>query len=156
MDELEELPDQIARALDRLDARAERRAGRVDAERVAARVVARLRAEPDVATLSVLGRRFALRAMVRVAASVAILATGGVVAVKLLRHAPEPKQGWLPVVDARAARVLTASRADSLIRAVDQVRVLNGPVPVSSASVEELNAQELRALLQAMQSEEGT
>ncbi len=150
MDELEDLPNELARALDRLDARAERRAARLDAERVSAAVLKRLREEPEVAV----HRRFGAPALVRVAAGLAIVVTAGAVGARLLHHqSPE----WLPVVDARTARTLAGTRADSLLKAVDHIQVLNAAVPVTSASVEELNTQQLRALLQAMQSsEEGT
>ena len=158
MDELEDLPKEIAQALGLLDARAERRAAHVDAERVSAGVLRRLREEPEAASLSVLGRRFGLGGMVRVAAGLAILVVAGVVGARLLHEREAPSHtGWLPVVDAHAARALTTAGADSLIRAVDHIQVLNGSAPSTSASVEELNGQELRALLQAMQtSEEGT
>ncbi len=156
MDELEKLPDEIARALGRLDARAGQRAARIDPERVSAAVTRRLREQPDVSVLSSLGRRYGLVNMVRVAAALAILVTAGVVGTRLLER-PAAGAKWLPVVDVRAARVLSTARADSLIRAADHIQPLNASVAGSSASVEELNTQELRALLQAMQSsEEGT
>lgn len=152
MDELEDLPKELARALDRLDARAERRAAGVDAERVSAGVLRRLREEPEVGV----GRRFGAGTLVRVAAGLVLVVTAGVVGARLVHHEGGAR-GWLPVVDARAARVLTTARADSLIKAADHIQVLNAAVSGASASVEELNTQQLRALLQAMQSsQEGT
>lgn len=140
--------DELNEALKALEARAGRRAAKVNAERVAARVVERLRTEPAVERPTWGGGR-----MLRVAAMAAVVITGGALATTLLRG-PEPAASLgacaLPVCPTE----LTAAQSDSLLRSLDEVRALNGAARSSSPSVEELNEDQLRALLQAMQSSE--
>jgi len=157
----DELPAELQRALEALEARASRSAARIVAERVAARVLARLRdAEAGVAPLG--WRAGRMRRLVQVAASVAFVALAGVVGVKLAGPRAQPTVTAVRLSlpwpsGARASGALTPSQSDSLYKAVDEVRVLNAPMPLTSASVEELSTQELRALLDSMQvSEEGT
>jgi hypothetical protein len=148
---MDELSKELKRALETLDARAARRAGRVDVERVAARVAERLRTEPEAAVPAPRVPR-----AVRVAAAVALLITGGVLAGTLLdgpagggaaRAGWAPDRGWLDS--------LTPEQADTLLETLSEVRLLNVVAAPSSGNVEELSAEELRALLQAMESSEG-
>jgi len=149
MNREEDLPPALRTALESLQARAERAARKVQVERVATHVLRRLADEPAAPTLWGMGAGRALR----VAATVALLVTGGTLAATLLRN------GAAPAPDTACAmpsclRGLTAAQSDSLLRTLDEVRVLNGAPRSSSALVEDLDAQELRALLQAMQNTE--
>ena len=80
---MNELPEDLSRAFDALDARAARRAARVDPSRVAARVLARLRTKeaPSHRVLS-FGYRLAASGyrLAAVAAMLAVLVIGGSVA----------------------------------------------------------------------------
>lgn len=148
---MNELPPRLKQALDALAARSARHAAKVNADRVAARVLERLRTEPVAARPGTVRLGLPRRALFAVAAAMAIVLAG---ALYLARSAPPA-----PVTaDACALPAcptgLTAAQSDTLLEALEQVRALNGTPLVSSASVEELNEEQLRALLQAMQSSE--
>ncbi|MGD0483656.1 MAG: hypothetical protein ABSB58_03265, partial [Gemmatimonadales bacterium] len=84
---MSELPDDLERALRDLDAMAARRAERVDAERVAARVTARLRSEP-VRGARVVARTWALPLSPRwvgLAAAAVVVVLAGTMARSILQ-----------------------------------------------------------------------
>lgn len=146
MDDELKRDDELRRALDALDARAAKSAARVNVERVSARVLERLRSEPAATP-----GRWLPRAL-RVAAAVALLVIGGVVAGVVTRgERAGAVSHWLPLLPDS----LSQAQADSLIEAIDEVRAVNVTTGAASGSVEELSEQELRALLQAMQTSEG-
>ncbi len=149
MNREDDLPPALAQALASLEARAEGAARRVQVEHVATTVLRRLADEPTAPAVWALGAGRALR----VAAAVALLVMGSTLTMMLLR--PDAA----PVSDTACAmpsclRGLTAAQSDSLLRTLEDVRVLNGVPRSSSALVEDLDAQALRALLQAMQNTE--
>lgn len=156
MDHLSELPGPIARALEALDAEAARRAARLDVERTAARVLARLRAEPEAEMHPAL-RLWAAPWSLRVAAAVGVLVVAAAVATVSLRPGGGAGSGKLSLpVAVQGVDSLGQTETDALLRAVDEIRPLNAAAPEPSiVSVEDLSEQELRALLVAMQSSEG-
>ena len=155
MDPMSELPPALAKALEDLDAKARRSASGVDVERVAARVLARLNAEPEIpATL--MGRVFSAPRALRVAAAAALVIVGGTVTLMGLRGRGQAVSAAIgyPVSGVDS---LDESQAEAVLDAVDGLLPVNASVPRTSAavSVDDLSEQELRALLQAMQSKEG-
>ena len=144
MDDVNEVPQELREALDALEARASRAAARVDAERVAARVLARLRTEP---VTDVPARRWTWRAL-RVAAAVVVLVGAGL----MLRHnsaRPPADVGLaLPLV----SDSLNSDQAEATLQAVGQVRASDTTTTSGTVLVDDLTESELRALLQAMQS----
>jgi hypothetical protein len=142
------MDDELKRALEALEARAERSAVRVDVERVAARVLERLRTEPVAAPVRSLAKSL------RVAAAVVLLAGAGATAVLLSGRGPEGAVARL-VLPTTLGDSLSPEQADSLLRSIEEVRTLNVAADPSSGSVEELTEQELRALLEAMQASPG-
>lgn len=142
------MDDELKRALDALDAKAGRSAAKVDVERVAARVLERLRTEPVAAP------RGTLANALRVAAAVALLIGAGATAVVLNTRGPEGTVARL-VLPTTIGDSLSAEQADSLLQSIEDVRTLNVAADPSSGSVEELTEQELRALLEAMQASPG-
>lgn len=157
MDPVNELPSEIAQALSALEAEASRRAARLDVERVAARVVARLRQAPE-GRLTFLVRMMTVPGLLRVAAAALVIVAAGTVTTVMVRHGTVPVAATLPLPEP-VADSLDRTQAEALLRAVDELRAVNAVTPhgTSAVTVEDLSEQELRALLQAMQSsEEGT
>jgi len=140
---MNELPDDLAKALDALDARAARAAARVDAGRVSARVLERLRTEPEVAAPRRTWR------ILRVAAALAVLVTSGVLVRTITNDAP----AGVVILPVEMPESLSAGQAEAVLEAVAAVRSDTGIVTTAVVSVEDLNEAELRALLQAMQSD---
>lgn len=151
----DKLPDHIAEALRALDRDASRRAEAVDANRVAARVLQRLKDEP----VRVLRPRRVTMGGLRIAAAVAILVIGGAVTQRLVfqdrgAHAlpvlPPPQAGTNPILD--------ASTQAAMLDAVDEARSARDSVasPPSSITVDDLNEQELQTLLNSMEQDGGT
>jgi hypothetical protein len=153
----DELPDNLARTLKVLEADAARAAARLDATRVAAGVLDRLRAEPVVTEAP--ARRWHGGAL-RIAAAAVVLVIGGMVAQRL---------GFTPVGGGRELAGLPMSvsadsmderEATELLNAVEQV----GAAPAGAAdtaatanravSVDDLSEAELRTLLRIMESSE--
>ena len=150
----DKLPDHIAEALQALDRDATRRAEAVDAQRVAARVLQRLKDEP----VRVLHPRRVTMGGLRIAAVLAILVIGGVVTKRLVFHdlaahalavLPPPVPGTSPILD--------ATTQAAMLQAVDEARTAKDSVaaPVSSITVDDLNVQELQALLNSMDEQGG-
>jgi hypothetical protein len=154
--ESNELPGDLGRALHALDAEAARRAGRVDADAVAAKVLARLREEPE--RVSVVRRlRWAVPAApgwLRVTAAAAMVV---VVAGSVVRKVVRPGVGRTVAVPVVAVMLdsLNAKQLESLLQVTAEVRpVATGVEPVSG-SWDDLSESQLRAVLQAVQQVQG-
>jgi len=143
MDGVNELPDDLAKALAALDARAADAAARVDAERVAERVLGRLRTEPVVA------RPHRTWTAMRIAAAIAVLVTGGVVAKVALDGGRSAVVATLPVdVPESVSTQQAAAVLDAVAASADSAVVFS-----ASVTVDDLSEAELRTLLQVMQSD---
>jgi hypothetical protein len=155
---MNELPEDLERALRNLDALAARRAEGVDAGRVAARVTARLRAEP------VRGARFATRTWalplsqrwVGLAAAALVVVLAGTVARGILW----PSGGAIvpvPVI-AQGIDSLDVQGLERLLRVAGEVRPSTAePVRTSvSGTWDDLSEAQLRAVLQAVQQSKET
>lgn len=152
MDPMNELPVGLSKALEELDAKAQQSAARVDAERVASRVLARLNQEPET-NVTLLGRVLAAPRSLRVAAAAALVIVAGTVTMLGVRSAGHSARGGIAVSGVDS---LDRREAEAVLQAVDGIRPVNASVPRASAlSVDDLSEQELRALLRAMQSKEG-
>jgi hypothetical protein len=152
-----ELPDGLERALRALDAEATRRAGRVDAEVVAARVLARLRADAEPAGLPrVLPGRWAVPSLpgwARVTAAAAmVVVVAGSVLLKVI--GPGAQAVPVPVV-AVSLDSLNATQLESLLRVTAEVRPVAAAAGLVSGSWEDLTETQLRAVLQAVQQVQG-
>jgi len=158
MDPMTELPDDIARALAVLAARAARRAAAVDPERVAERVVARLKDEPAAAE-SPERRWLSAPRSLRVAAAVTLFVVAGTTTLVMVRGGSPPVAAPAAValpVAIQGADSLSQSEQEAVLKALEGVRTVNGAAPrPSTVLVEDLSETELRALLQAMQASEG-
>lgn len=155
MDQMSDLPPGMAKALEDLDARAGRAAARVDVERVAGRVLSRLSAEPEVPG-TLLGRVLAAPRAWRVAAAAALVIAGGTVTWLGLRHDAPPTMAATVGLPIAGVDSLDRQQAESMLRVVNGIQPVNAAVPRASAvTMDDLSEQELRALLQAMQSREG-
>jgi hypothetical protein len=152
-----ELPEELARALRSLEGRAARRAEAVSAERVTVRVLARLRAEPAGDAGGITGAWWARRRWVGLAAAALLVVFAGTVAV---RHLGTRAVGPVSVpVLARGLDSLDATGLESVLRVTDEVRPqVTGVVEVAgSGNWDDLSEEQLRAVLQAVQqSAEGT
>lgn len=154
MDPVNELPVGMAKALEELDAKAQRAAARVDVERVAARVLARLAAEPET-PVTLMGRVLGAPRSWRVAAAAALVIVGGTVTALGLGTG-KPAVATVITLPVSGVDSLNQSEAEAVLRVVGGIQSVNATVPRASAvSVDDLSEQELRALLQAMQSKEG-
>lgn len=154
----DELPEDMARALRALDADATRRAGRVDADAVASRVLARLREEAEPASLPrVLPGRWAWSSApgwMRVAAAAAmIVVVAGSLVLGVFRSG-EGRAWAMPVV-AVALDSLNANQLEALLRVTADVRPVATAVAPASGSWDELSESQLRAVLQAVQQVQG-
>lgn len=145
-----ELPDRMIRALEAAEAEAALRAAMVDTDRVASRVLQRLAAQP--AETARLARWLAVPRLVAVAATVVVLAVAAGVAVRRVGGGPGRAALALPV-PGDVSDSLIANHAEALLQVVDSVRPRGTVGPVTAISLDDLNEQELRALLQAMQSD---
>jgi hypothetical protein len=147
----EELPRGIRVALEALEARTAKRAAAVDVERVAARVVERLRREGAQAPRPVWWVR---PAALRFAAAVVVLATAGVLVSRIPSRAPATGrlEVGIAVMDSLNSRQLEAV----LEAATELSPVADSAVPVSaSASLEDLSEQQLETLLASLSGAEG-
>lgn len=153
---MSELPREIEAAFEALDARAAMRAERVSPERIASRVLARLAAEPHSA-----GRPWAWTwawsapLSLRVAAAAVVVVLAGTIATVSLREGSTPRSVALPLA-VQGVDSLSQQEAEAVLKVVDALRPVNGGGVVSSAlSLDRMSEEQLRALLQAMQSSEG-
>ena len=139
-----ELPEKLEAAVRSLDARAAAQAARVSPERVAAKVLERLRREGMVETPV-----WWLRpAVLRVAAAAVLVVAAGWTATVVRQHAAQTAVR-LPVtipVDS-----LSTGQLESVLKAVDQVRSHNfGPVAASNGSLDSLSEQQLQQVLASL------
>jgi hypothetical protein len=156
LNESDELREPLAGALKALDERATRRAAAVDAARVAAHVLQRLREEPVIVMRP---RPWNLTAL-RVAAAVAVLVIGGAVAQRLLVGPRGSGMAMgLPVVTSAEGLVVDstdATQETALLAAVDDARAAaHGALPATTVLVEDLTEQELQTLLSTMENRDG-
>jgi hypothetical protein len=122
---------------------------------VAARVLERLRAEeaPARRVLSIGSRLSAIgyRLPILAAAAVAVLVVAG----SLGRRGASPASTAVPVA-LQALDSLSQTQLESVLQVAGQVRpVVTESYTSSGTSLEDLNEQQLRALLQAVQRSEG-
>jgi hypothetical protein len=144
MNDLNDLPDDLAKALEALDARAARAASRVDAGRVEARLLERLRTEPEIAA------PWQPLRVLRIAAALAVLVVSGALVRMMVVDGRPPVVAALPV---EVPESLSAGQVEAVLDAVAAVRADTSAIAATVVSVEDLNEAELRALLQAMQSD---
>jgi hypothetical protein len=143
----DKLPPGLAKPLDALDRAAGKAAASVDSGRVAARVLQRLQDEPKVI---VLRPRPRVAGAMRIAAALALLVTGGLVARRLVDR--QPAAATLPLTLDVAS--LDSAQRTALLDAVEQVRTgTTDSLAPATVLVEDLNAQELEQLLQTMDEE---
>jgi len=152
---MNELPDDLERALRDLDAQAARRASRVDPERVAAHVMARLRAEPARVVARPWGLPVSAR-WVGMAAAAAIVVLAGTMARSILW--PGGAVGVAVPVLAQGIDSLDVQGLERLLQVAGEVRPSTAePVQVSvSGTWDDLSEEQLRAVLQAVQQSEET
>jgi hypothetical protein len=147
-----ELPREIEVALKALDAKAAERATRVDPDRVAARVLERLRHE---------GEAEARRAWwmappaLRVAAAIVLLVAAGAAVKTMVDRSQQPTAIRLPVA-IPAMDSLNTGQLEAVLRAAGEVRAANfAPVPASNSALDNLSEQELQKVLASLGDAEG-
>ena len=148
MDDLNELPDNVARALKALEADADRAAARVNTGRVADGVLKQLR-QPEVVEA-----RHPSRGWLRVAAVLVVL-LGAAGLVRRLVDVPDNTvaAAGLPI----QADSLAPTEAQALLGAIDSLNILPAESSITSrVSLDDLSETELQALLQSMETSEGT
>jgi hypothetical protein len=139
----DELDGNLARALDALEVRAQRAAGKVDAELVAAAVLKRLRTG-DVEPVA---RPLWQLTLVRAAAVLVLMAASALAVARFV--SPPGSADALPV--AMQAAEFSAGDFDSMMTAVEEARSASRAGAVTtSVTVYDLNEQELVALLTAL------
>lgn len=146
----DELPRQIEAAFQALDARAAGQAARVNADRVAARVLERLRRE------GVEPRRawWMRPAALRVAAGLVILMAAGATVSRVLDHTSTAAIR-LPVA-IPAMDSLNTGQLEAVLRAAGEVRASNfESVSASNEALDGLSEQELQKLLASLDDAEG-
>lgn len=150
MDAMNELPDDLAKALKALDERAAKRARSVDPGRVSRTVLERLRVEPAPAERPMWVRHW--RAMALAAAAVVVLAVLSVAVLRTqgARSGAAVAATALPLeLDTQA---LAEGQAQALLQALEEVPAAGATYGEPSlGSVEELNEQELQTLLRDME-----
>lgn len=147
MDEnLNELPDRIGEALERLDQDAARRAKSVDSQRVADAVLKRLRDEPQV---TVLHPRRRMAVGLRMAAALAVLVIGGVLGRQFVRGPALVTSIPVSVPDSVLA---DSTQRAAVMRAIDEARTAPDSMHATMVLVEDLNETELQTLLATMES----
>jgi hypothetical protein len=159
---MNELPEDLERAFRTLDAQAAMRAERVDPERVAARVLERLRTEeapaPRVLSLSPGSRLhasfFRLPAFALAAAAVVLLLAGTTIT-GLLRRDIATGSIAVPVV-AQGLDSLNQQQLETVLRVAGDVQPLAVQSFESPAGMwDDLSESQLRAVLQAVQQVQG-
>jgi hypothetical protein len=142
----DELPGRLAAALRELDSRAAERSARVSPDRVAARVVERLRREGTRERPRIW---FMRPAVLRVAAAIVLVVAAGW-AVSVTRVSPPQTATRLPVV-IPAMDSLTTGQLESVLEAAGQVRAANfGPVVPSNGSLDSLSEKQLQQVLASL------
>lgn len=147
----EEMPRGMRDALEVLEARTARRASTVDVERVAARVLERLRRGGAQEPRRVWWVR---PAALRVAAAVVVVAAAGYLVSRLPSRGPV--SAGLPVGIA-AMDSLSSGQLEAVLEAATEVSpVADTALPVSStASLDDLSEQQLETLLASLNGAEG-
>lgn len=149
----DELPREIETALKALDARATEQAARVDVERVAARVLERLRHGDAAPSRRILWMSpVALRA----AAAVVVLVAGGALVTLTMERPQQSASVKLPVT-IPAADSLNSGQLEAVLKAAGEVRpVVDTAAPVlSSGSLDDLSEPQLETLLASLKGAEG-
>ncbi len=150
----DELPKDLRAALDALEARAAAAAERVDVAAVEVRVLERLRTEPATAAAPV--RAGLPRPLLRLAAMLALLLVGAATATLMLDRGREGRDAemagaTLPFITLDAFDTAQARAALAVVDRFERADTL--AVVRSTVTVDDLNEQELRALLQALETE---
>lgn len=157
---MNELPEDLERAWRVLDARAARRAHRVDPERVASRVRERLASEPALKERVFASPmwqvvRDAPRWAMLAAAAVVVLTVGTVAGGTLLRSGGGERTLVFPVV-AQALEKLNTEQLETVLQVAGEVKPLAAePRQAAAAPWDNLSEEQLRAVLQAVQQVEG-
>jgi len=148
----DEMPRGIRVALEALEARTAKRAAAVDPERVAARVLERLRREGDEAPRQVWWFR---PAALRFAAAVVVLAAAGLVVSRIPSRGPGSAGGL--AVGISAMDSLSSRQLEAVLEAAAEVSpVADSVLPASSAaSLDDLSEQQLETLLASLSGAEG-
>ena len=157
---MNELPEDLERAFRTLDAQAAMRAERLDPERVAARVIERLRTDeapaPRVLSLSPGFRlsAFGFRAFALAAAALVLLLAGTTIT-GLLRRDVTTGSIAVPVV-AQGLDSLNQQQLETVLRVAGDVQPLAVQSFGSPAGMwDDLSETQLRAVLQAVQQVQG-
>ena len=142
----EELPGRLAEAMRALDARAAQRAARVSPDRVAARVLERLKRE---GALEAPRLWFVRPAALRVAAAAVLVIAAGWTATTLLRPRPAPAavrlQASIPMDS------LSPGQLEAVLKAAGTVRAANfGPPAPSNGSLDSLSERQLQQVLASL------
>jgi hypothetical protein len=147
----DETPRGIRVALEALEARIARRAAAVDVERVAARVLERLRREGGEAPRQVWWVR---PAALRFAAAVVVLAAGGLVVSRIPSRGPVSARLSVGI---SAMDSLSSGQLEAVLEAATEVSpVADTALPASStASLDDLTEQQLETLLASLNGAEG-
>jgi hypothetical protein len=149
----DELPRRLEAAVKALDVRVAERAGQVDVERVAARVLDRLRRGEAARPRRILWMSpIALRA----AAAVVVLAAAGVVVNLTIDHRRPTASLRLPVA-IPAMDSLSSGQLEAVLEATGDVRpVADSLVPaLSGRSLDDLSDDQLQVLLASLSGAEG-
>jgi len=142
----EELPGRLAEAMRALEARAAQRAARVSPERVAARVLERLRHEGALESPRLW---FVRPAALRIAAAAVLVIAVGWTAATLARPRAVPTavrlQASIPMDS------LSPVQLEAVLKAAGEVRAANfAPAPSSNGSLDSLSEQQLQQVLASL------
>lgn len=139
-----ELPERLSAAVRALDARAAGRSARVSSERVASRVLERLRREGALESRSWWMSPAALRA----AAAVLLLVGAGWMVSVVRQHSA---QTAVRLPESIPVDSLSARQLEAVLQAAGEVRAANfEPVTPSNGSLESLSEQQLQQVLASL------
>jgi len=147
----DEMPRGMRVALEALEARTARRAAAVDVERVAARVLQRLRREGSEAPRRVWWLR---PEALRFAAAVVVLAAAGLAVSRTPLRAPGSARLSVGIT---AMDSLSSGQLEAVLEAATDVSPVVDPAPPASATVslDDLSEQQLETLLASLNGAEG-
>jgi hypothetical protein len=148
----DELPPEMRAAFRALEERAAAQAGRVDVDRVAARVLERLRSGEVERRRILWMSPVALRA----AAAVLVLAAGGLIVTLATDHSQQTASLQLPVT-IPAMDSLSAGQLEWVLQAAGEVRAVADSVApaLSGRSLDDLTEDQLQTLLASLGGAEG-
>jgi hypothetical protein len=148
----DELPPEIRAALQALDERAAGQAERVDVDRVAARVLERLRSGEVAPRRMVWMSPIALRA----AAAVVVLAAAGVIVNLSTDHSQQTASVRLPVAISTMDS-LSARQLEAVLEATGEVMAVSDSAApaLSGRSMDDLTEDQLQTLLASLGDAEG-